>query len=65
MMGTMHLSEREWDEAICGICGVCPLFESADGNCKNCTPISKDRVKKRHTFSNESLLSASMVFQQQ
>ena len=62
------LTEREWDEAICGICGVCPLFESADGNCKNCTPISKDRVKKRtkwHTFSNESLLSASMVSQQQ
>ena len=38
------LTDRDWDSAICGICGVCPIFESGDGNVKNCTPISKDKV---------------------
>lgn len=33
------LTERDWNAAICGICGVCPLFESGDGNAKNCTPL--------------------------
>ena len=31
------LTERDWNAAICG---VCPLFESGDGNAKNCTPLS-------------------------
>lgn len=38
------LTERDWNEAICGICGTCPVFESADGNCKNCTPINQHTV---------------------
>ena len=36
------LTDRNWDSAICGICGVCPIFESGDGNVKNCTSISKE-----------------------
>ena len=35
---------RNWDNAICGICGVAPVFESGDGNCKNCTPIKRGQV---------------------
>ena len=35
----------DWDSAICGICGVSPVFESGDGNAKNCTPISKEKVR--------------------
>ncbi len=42
--GFEALTERNWDSAICGICGVCPIFESGDGNVKNCTPISEDKV---------------------
>ncbi len=38
------LTKRNWDSAICGICGVSPIFESGDGNVKNCTSISKDKV---------------------
>lgn len=38
------LTRRNWDAAICGICGVCPIFESGDGNAKNCTPITTKRV---------------------
>ncbi len=38
------LTERDWNEGICGVCGVCPLFKSGDGNCKNCTPVTKDMV---------------------
>lgn len=38
------LTDRNWDSAICGICGVSPVFESGDGNAKNCTPISKEKV---------------------
>lgn len=37
------LTQRDWNSAICGICGVCPIFESGDGNAKNCTPLS-DRI---------------------
>ena len=36
------LTRRNWDEAVCGICGICPLFESGDGNCKNWIPIKKN-----------------------
>lgn len=35
------LTDRDWDSAICGIC---PIFESGDGNVKNCTPISNTKV---------------------
>ena len=35
---------RDWDEAVCGICGICPVFESADGNCKSCSPINSQKV---------------------
>lgn len=38
------LTERDWNTAICKICGVCPLFEGGDGNAKNCTPISDEMV---------------------
>ena len=37
------MTERDWNETICGICGVAPVFESGDGNCKNCTPLKKDQ----------------------
>ena len=40
----LALTDRDWDSAICGICGVCPIFESGDGNVKNCTPISTAKV---------------------
>ena len=30
------LSEHNWDSGVCGICGIAPVFESADGNAKNC-----------------------------
>ena len=39
------LTDRDWNSAICGICGVCPLFESGDGNVKNCTPLTKEMVR--------------------
>ena len=35
------LTMRDWDEAVCGIR---PIFESADGNCKNCSPINNQKV---------------------
>ena len=39
------LTDRDWDSAICGVCGIlCPIFESGDGNVKNCTPISNAKV---------------------
>ena len=38
------LTQRDWDSAICGICGVCPIFESGDGNAKNCTPLVDEMV---------------------
>lgn len=38
------LTLRDWNAAICGICGVAPLFESGDGNAKNCTPLSSTTV---------------------
>ena len=38
------LTKRDWDSAICGICGVCPIFESGDGNAKNCTPLVGEMV---------------------
>lgn len=38
------MTARDWNEAICGVCGVAPVFESGDGNCKNCTPIKKGQV---------------------
>ena len=40
------LTERDWNSAICGICGVCPIFESGDGNAKNCTPLSCEMITK-------------------
>ncbi len=38
------LSDHQWNEAVCGICGVAPVFESGDGNAKNCIPLSKGQV---------------------
>ena len=38
------LTERDWNSAICRICGVCPLLETGDGNAKNSTPISDEMV---------------------
>ena len=40
------LTDRDWNSAICGICGVCPIFESGDGNAKNCTPLSAEMVTR-------------------
>ena len=39
------LTKRDWNSSICGICGVCPIFESGDGNAKNCTPLSDELVR--------------------
>ena len=36
-------TEREWDDGVCGICGVAPVFMSGDGNSKNCTPLKRIR----------------------
>ena len=36
---------RDWNSGICGICGIAPIFESGDGNCKNCTPLKKGQVR--------------------
>ena len=44
------LTRREWDSAICGICGIAPVFESGDGNCKNCVPLRKGQVNTLSTF---------------
>ena len=38
------LTDRDWNQGICGICGIAPLFESGDGNAKNCTPLKKGQV---------------------
>ena len=35
------LSEHNWDSGVCGICGIAPVFESADGNAKNCKKIGE------------------------
>ena len=45
------MTERDWNETICGICGVAPVFESGDGNCKNCTPLKKGQVNYMHQVS--------------
>lgn len=37
-------TDRDWNASICGICGIAPVFESGDGNCKNCTPLKKGKV---------------------
>lgn len=38
------ITDRNWDDAVCGICGIAPVFESGDGNAKNCTPLNKGQV---------------------
>ena len=40
------ITARDWNAGICGICGIAPIFESGDGNCKNCTPLKKQQVRK-------------------
>ena len=42
------LSEHNWDSGVCGICGVAPVFESGDGNAKNCTPLRKGEVSTKN-----------------
>lgn len=44
------IAERNWNDAICGICGNCPVFEGADGNCKNCSPISLQKVIRTSSY---------------
>ena len=39
------LCDRDWNEGVCGFCGVCPMFESGDGNAKNCTTLSSGMVR--------------------
>ena len=38
------MTARKWDDGVCGICGIAPVFESGDGNAKNCTPLKKGQV---------------------
>lgn len=38
------MTARKWDGGVCGICGIAPVFESGDGNAKNCTPLKKGQV---------------------
>ena len=38
---------RDWDD---GICGVAPVFQSGDGNSKNCTPLKRNQVKITETL---------------
>jgi len=38
------MTARNWDDGVCGICGIAPVFESGDGNAKNCTPLKKGQV---------------------
>ena len=35
------LTDRDWNQAACGVCGVAPVFESGNGNC---TPLHKSQV---------------------
>ena len=37
-------TERDWNNSICGICGVAPVFESGDGNAKNCTSLKRGQA---------------------
>ena len=37
-------TDQDWNNSICGVCGVAPVFESGDGNCKNCTPLKSGKV---------------------
>ena len=39
------MTARDWNAGICGICGIAPIFESGDGNCKNCMPLKKQQVQ--------------------
>lgn len=38
------VTHRDWNAGICGVCGIAPVFESGDGNCKNYTPLKKGQV---------------------
>ena len=38
------ITDRDWDHAVCGICGVAPVFQTGDGNSKNCTPLKRNQV---------------------
>ena len=38
------LTDGDWDSCVCGICGVCPLFESDDGIRNDCTPLTVGTV---------------------
>ena len=44
------LSEHNWDNGVCGICGIAPMFESGDANAKNCTPLRKGEVSYKKNF---------------
>ena len=37
------MTARKWDDGVCGICGIAPVFESGDGNAKgryiSCIPL--------------------------
>ena len=41
-------NNRDWNRAVCGFRGVAPIFESGDGNCKNCTPLKCGKVVQSH-----------------
>lgn len=40
------ITARDWNAGICGICGIAPIFESGDGNCRKCMPLKKQQVRK-------------------
>ena len=48
------MTSRNWNNAICGICGIAPVFESGDGNVKNCTPLKKGQVYIDKLLSNKT-----------
>ena len=49
------LTDRDWDLGICGIYSICPQFESGEGNCKNCAPVTNSIVKfSQHTYTQTS-----------
>ncbi len=51
-LGFEALTARQWDEGICGICGVAPVFESGDSNCKDSIPLKTGKVHlATYTFS--------------
>ena len=52
-------TERNWDNGVCGVCGVAPVLMSGDGNSKNCTPLKRNQVLNPSQNMCVSLLPCS------